>query len=511
MNRKNISVQSIETTLMNKRYKKTALAAAMSIVLTTAVFNPAVAIPDKPVIQDNDTNVVAPIVSFASLIEAVKPAVVNVSVTGKDSHRVILPKRNFELPPGSPFEDLFRHFFEEIPEGKPQPGPNRHARSVGSGFIIEASGYVVTNYHVIDGAEEITVTLNDGTRYTAKLTGTDPKTDLALIKVASEKPLPFVSFGDSNNARTGDWVLAIGNPFGLGGTATTGIISARGRDIQSGPFDDYIQIDAPINQGNSGGPLFDTSGRVIGVNTAIYSPNGGNVGIGFAIPSSIAESVISQLRDKGRVDRGWLGVTIQPLSAEFAESLDLDTEKGVLVASVVTDSPAAKAGVRPGDVIVSFNGKEVNQMKDLPWLVAELKAGQKAEMEVWRQGKLRTLNPIIRSAPSEQTEPVRLGASNQHPNGQLGLTLANLTPELRQRYGISNGADGVLIVEVQPNSPAHQKGLQPGDVISMVGQTKVDNPQDVVREIKAASTQRESILLLVEHGDEKRFIALNLA
>ena len=383
---------------------------------------------------------------------------------------------------------------------------------MGSGFIIDSSGYIVTNSHVVEDAEEITVKMDDGAQYQAKLIGNDSTTDLALLKIKVDRPLPSVSFGDSKDSRTGDWVLAIGNPFGLGGTATVGIISARGRDIQSGPFDDYIQIDAPINRGNSGGPLFDVQGQVIGVNTAIYSPNGGNVGIGFAIPSSLTESVIDQLREHGRVERGWLGVTIQPVTPDIAESLNLKEASGALVADVVPNSPADKAGVRPGDVITSFDGKTVTRMKALPWLVANAKAKQKVELDVWRQGAHRTLKAKIGLMPVEGKRTAALVDKDESSASKLGLTLAELTPELRNRYRLSEDADGVIIVGVQRNSPAADKGLRPGDVISMVGQKTVDRPQDVVREVQAASkADQKAILILVKRKGQDQFIALKLA
>ncbi len=492
-------------------HRRTLLAAAISAALISATaLNGVFAIPEVGLNAPSE-NTLVQTSSFANLIQTVKPAVVNISVTGKQTDGAGLARPNFELPPGSPFEDLFKHFFDGNPQARPDLGGKRQTRAMGSGFIIDASGYLVTNHHVIDDGNTITVKLNDGSKHAAKVIGTDPKTDLALLKIDTDKPLPFVTFGDSNQARVGDWVIAIGNPFGLGGTATTGIISARGRDIQSGPFDDYIQIDAPINQGNSGGPLFDTSGRVVGVNTAIYSPNGGSVGIGFAIPSTMVESVVEQLRAEGRVERGWLGVTIQPVDDDVANSLQMSETQGALVANVASGGPAAQAGIRPGDVILSFNGNKVANMKDLPWLVADVKAGRKVNIEVWRGGKKRSLKATVQASP--QADAVRANHSDPTPKatGKLGLKLASISSDLRQRYRIPADTNGVLVLEVAANSPAEAKGLRVGDVISMVGQTQVDSPEDVVREVKKASSRSNAVLLLVQRENREQFVAVNLA
>jgi serine protease Do len=447
--------------------------------------------------------------NLANLIEAVKPAVVNISakkVAGPDSARA----PQLEFPSGSPFDEFFRRFFDESTPGWQHEGPTREAQAHGSGFIIDAAGYVLTNNHVVEGAEEITVTLNDGTQYPAEMIGQDGKTDLALLKIESEGALPYVTFGDSDVARPGDWVVAIGNPFGLGGTATTGIISARGRDIQAGPFDDFIQIDAPINRGNSGGPLFDTSGQVIGVNTAIYSPNGGNVGIGFAIPASLAQSVVDQLREDGYVKRGWLGVQIQPVTQAIAQSLGLSEDDGALVAQVTPDSPAAKAGIEPGDVITAVGGKQVVRLQDLTRSVAETKAKERVKLEVWRDGSTQTLTVVIGDMPGQR---VTKASSETAPSqGRLGLALAALTPEGRARHGLSENTEGVLVVSVRPNSPAAKQGLRPGDVIEMVGQQRVSSPAEVVREVeRAVAAEREAVLLLVGRSDDRQFITLNLA
>ena len=460
-------------------------------------------------------NKVQPIVQtgVADLVEAVSPAVVAISTSGKSAFSgVQMPE--FNLPPGSPFEEFFRRFFKEPGfggQGRGEGLPPAHKYNAqGSGFIIQPEGVVVTNHHVVKGAEKITVITQSGEEYEADLKGFDSKTDLAVLEIETDKPLPYVAFGDSNDARVGDWVLAIGNPFGLGGTATTGIISARGRDINSGPLDDFLQIDAPINRGNSGGPLFDTKGEVIGVNTAIFSPNGGSVGIGFAIPSSMAASVVDQLIAKGHVERGWLGVQIQKVTEELAESLGLSEEKGALVAAVVDGSPADKAGVKVGDVILTFDGKTVDKMRDLPHIVAETAADSTVDVDVWRNGSTRGLSVTV--GESKQSEPVELGSNQTSPKGKLGLTLAELNEQTRSQYRIDEDTQGVLVVRVSPDSPAAEKGIRSGDVIKMVGNAEVSDPGEVIAEVsKATEKDRKLVLLLVERNGNDRFVAVNIA
>ncbi len=325
---------------------------------------------------------------FADLAEKLLPAVVNIStsqtIKGGDEMIPDMPP-DMQLPPGSPFEEFF-HDFMEKQKNAPHGGKHK-ATALGSGFIIDPSGYIVTNYHVVQDADEITVILQDDTNFTATLVGKDKKTDLALLKVSPKKPLPSVTWGDSDKARVGDWIIAIGDPYGLGGTVTAGIISARARDLTSGPDDEFLQTDAPINRGNSGGPMFDMDGNVVGVNTAIFSPSGGSIGIGFAIPSSLAKNVVEQLRDHGHIRRGWLGVRIQMVTKDIADSLGLSTAKGALVSSVTPDGPAAKAGVQAGDVIIGFDGKEVPEMRRLPLMVAETEVDKAVDMTVFRKGK----------------------------------------------------------------------------------------------------------------------------
>ncbi|WP_425449985.1 DegQ family serine endoprotease [Virgifigura deserti] len=449
--------------------------------------------------------------SFADLAEEVTPAVVNISSkhTAEVAGRQMQPGLPFEFPEGSPFEEFFRQFQDRFGprDGAPRQMPDRVA--LGSGFIIDPEGYVVTNNHVIADASEIKVTLTGGEEYPAELVGTDPKTDLALLKIEADEPLPSVEFGDSDAIRVGDWVLAVGNPFGLGGSVTTGIVSAHGRYINAGPYDDFLQIDAAINQGNSGGPTFNTEGEVIGINTAIASPNGGSVGIGFAIPSKLAEPIIAQLREDGSVDRGWLGVQIQPVTPEIAAALGLDEPVGALVASVQPDSPAARAELRQGDVILDFAGTEVEKMRELPLLVATTPAGKKAELTIWRDGVKQTVEVEI-----GKLQPEQVAAAQPEPTGEssgqseaLGATLATLTPELKRQFGIPSEVEGVVVVDVEAGGPAAEKGLRPGDVIEKVSQNAVSTPAEVE---EAAQAAEHAVLLLINRQGNSQFVALDL-
>ncbi len=450
---------------------------------------------------------------FSALVAKVKPAVVNVAVSGSLRKPRVSPGEVVpDFPEGAPLGEFFRHFFER--QGIPQQdgdGPHE-THGQGSGFIIDPSGYVVTSHHVVANAKEITIILDDGTRYPAQVKGQDSKTDLALLKLEPKQSLPYVQFGDSDVARAGDWVLAVGNPFGLGGTVTAGIISARGRDIQSGPFDDFLQIDAPINRGNSGGPLFDVHGQVIGVNSAIYSPTGGNVGIGFAIPASLAKPVVDQLKASGSIERGWLGVQIQPVTAKVAESLGIEPKKGALVASVLPDSPAARTGVRPGDVILGLGGERLDDFKDLPWLVAGREIGKETALVVYRQGAKQTLQVRIGRMPGEDMQASVTRGDTGHASQQLGIHLGELTTQARKRYQLPDDAEGVLVMDVDKGSPAARAGIQPGNLISMVGQEPVATPEELVQMVrKASSARRPSVLLLVESGGERRFVPVKLA
>ncbi|MBT6348263.1 MAG: Do family serine endopeptidase, partial [Proteobacteria bacterium] len=378
------------------------------------------------------------------------------------------------------------------------------SRSLGSGFIVDADGLVVTNHHVIRGADEIEVTLDSGEVLPAIVRGVDRRTDLALLEVETEAPLPYVSFGDSDHARVGDWVIAIGNPFGLGGTTTSGIVSARGRDINNGPYVDYIQIDASINRGNSGGPLFNDMGQVIGINTAIFSPNGGSVGIGFAIPASVAQGVVEQLREDGHVARAWLGVEIQPVTPEIAESLSLDDAHGALISRITPDSPAAQSDLRTGDVIIGLNGRQVKNTRQLPRMVAKTPAEEKVTVSVLRNGETLEIDAILKPIPESQ-QAMKPSAPN--PNtGRLGLRLSLLDDKARDvlRYD----GDGVLIQEVMPASPAARQGLRAGDIILKVGSVPVSTPQDVVGQVKKLKPAKKPVLLLIQREGNQRYVAL---
>src|SRR5579875_308190 len=452
--------------------------------------------------------------SFASLVKEVAPAVVNVSTTEKveGGPMMDLPFQN--LPENSPFRQFFKHFFN----GQMGPGQGRSmvAHSLGSGFIIDPAGYVVTNNHVIGKATEISVTLNDGKTYKAKLIGRDERTDLALLKINADHPLPAVSWGDSDKEQVGDWVIAVGNPFGLGGTVTAGIVSARGRDLHEGPYDDFIQTDAAINRGNSGGPMFNMDGKVIGINSAIYSPNGGSVGIGFAIPSSLAQPVIAQLREHGSVERGWLGVQIQQVTPEVAESLGLKAPNGAIIASVPPNSPGQAAGLRQGDVILSFNGKAIKDLRDLTRAVADTKPGADAPVTIWRDGWEQTIHAKVGKAPetnvaenNEQENQSVAPSAGETKVPDLGLTLGVLTSDARHELGLKANVKGALVTDVEDGTPASDQGLQPGDVIVRVGQERVASPKEAAAKVAQArkANQKAVLLLLNRHGEE-RFVAL---
>ena len=450
--------------------------------------------------------------SFADLAERLLPAVVNISTTQKVAGRAEdVPQ--FDFPPGSPFREFFDQF-----QRRRRDSPQRRGTSLGSGFIIDETGYIVTNNHVIEGADQITVVLQNERKLEAKLIGRDPKTDLALLKVKADKPLPHVPFGKSDKARVGDWVLAIGNPLGLGGSVTAGIISARGRDIRSGPYDDYIQTDAPINRGNSGGPLFNIKGEVIGINTAILSPSGGSIGIGFSVPAQLAVGVIDQLRKYGSTRRGWLGVQIQAVTIEIAESLSLKKARGALVAGVVKKSPAESAGFKTGDVILKFDGRHVSESRKLPRMVAETDVGKKVPVIVWRNGSHQTLS--VQLGELEKVDQASLSTSSKAaPKGkkggqkfkELGLTLAPLTQELAKRFELEKQAGGVVVTAVDGDSNASEKGLRPGDVIVEINQEKIKTTADISAQVeKAQKAGRRSVLLLVNQSGDLRFLALRL-
>jgi len=452
--------------------------------------------------------------SFAPLVKKVLPAVVNISVTQNATPDAMVegPDQG-PLPgfPNSPFDEFLRRFFDQQNQNGqhhlfPQiPGGQAHRIALGSGFIIDPSGYVVTNNHVVGNAGKVEVTLQDNSKYTAKMIGRDPKTDIAVLKIKADKPLPYVSFGDSNAAQVGDWVMAVGNPFGLGGTVTTGIISARGRDIHSGPFDDFLQIDAPINRGNSGGPTFNLEGQVIGINTAIYSPNGGSVGIGFAVPSNVAKQVVAQLEEHGKVSRGWLGVQIQEVTPAIAASLGLQSEHGALVAVVTPNSPAAKADLKQGDVILSFNGTEVSRLRDLPRLVAEAAPDANAKMKVWRNGQTIALQATLGELPNKEEVASATGGQEEGQSNAasaLGVHFAPLTSQLRRELHIGKEVQGVVITRVDPGSAADDVGLNEGDIVVAIDQQPVKTPQEAAAKLEeiAGSPKKSALLLLNRHG-----------
>lgn len=453
--------------------------------------------------------------SFADMVEKLIPAVVNISSTQKIQTPDDYPELP-QFPPGSPFEDFFEEFMDRHGRGMPM----MPQASLGSGFIIDAeNGYIVTNNHVVKNADEVRVTFHDDTTVPAEVIGRDEKTDLAVLKVKTEKKLAAIEFGNSDKLRVGDWIVAIGNPFGLGGTVTAGIVSARQRDINSGPYDDYIQTDASINRGNSGGPMFNMNGKVIGINTAIFSPSGGSVGIGFAIPSSLAAPVIKQIIEYGHTRRGWLGVKIQSVTDEIAESLGLDKARGAMVAAVTKGGPAELAGLQAGDIILAFNGKKINEMRTLPRIVAEASIGAEADVTYWRDGKEAKAKVVVGELEKAEQEGLlatggprssTTGAEIEAPG--VGLSLSALTPELRETYGIPPEVEGVFVTGVKSLSEAEEKGLMEGDVIVEINQQPVTEPQAAADMIdKAEKAGRSSILLLISREGDVRFVALKLA
>jgi serine protease Do len=442
--------------------------------------------------------------SFADLVEQLSPAVVAVAT---EKTVPMAGRSPFQAPPGSPLEEFFRRYF-----GQPDLGPGapmQRRMAAGSGFLIDPRGYIVTNNHVIDGADTVNVTLTDEREFEATLVGIDRKTDLALLKIDADRPLPFVNWGDSDTVRVGDWSLAIGNPFGLGGTVTAGILSARARNINAGLYDDFLQTDAPINPGNSGGPLFNLDGEVIGVNSAIASPSGGNVGIGFAIPAALAEPIIAQILDHGRAIRGWLGVQIQPLTGDLAEGLGLDETDGALVSRVTGGSPAARADLRPGDVITHLNGRPVEGPRDLARMVAETPVGETIPMTVLRDGDEATLSVTIEALDEPQVASRR--PDDTPARTQLGLSVAPITPDLARQYGVSPAATGVMIVGLDPDGPAAHADLRIGDVIVEADQLPVREPADIGTAIKQAEQAgRKALLLLIDRQGDVLFRATPL-
>src|SRR5260221_3309519 len=462
--------------------------------------------------------------NIADVAEKVINAVVNVSTSQSvDNRNSATPAPS--LPPGSPFEEFLDEFFKnrrgqqgDNNNNQNRPNTPRRVNSLGSGFIIDPSGIVVTNNHVIADADEVTIILNDGTRLKAEILVRDTKVDLALLRVKPEKPLTSVQFGDSEKLRLGEWVIAIGNPFSLGGTVTAGIVSARNRDINSGPYDSYIQTDAAINRGNSGGPLFNLDGEVIGVNTLIISPSGGSIGIGFAVPSKTVAGVVDSLRQFGELRRGWLGVRIQQVTDEIAESLNIKPARGALIAGVEDKGPAKPAGIEPGDVVVKFDGKDIKEPKDLSRVVADTAVGKEVDVVIIRKGaeetrkvtlgRLEDGDKAVQAAAKTQAEPAEKPVTQK----ALGLDLATLSKDLRTRYKIKDSVHGVIITNVEGTSDAPDKRLSAGEVIVEVAQEAVSNAADVKKRVDQLKKDgKKSVLLLVSNADgELRFVALSV-
>ncbi len=489
----------------NQRFGRPALAAAL---LAATAMSGAAAWQIAPAFAQTTAEHTAPIdvghpaaqalPGFADLVQKVSPAVVTISSTMREQS----DDQSSPFPSGSPQAQDFGRFF-----GMPQRGGGTHiVHALGSGFIIDSQGRIVTNNHVVKGATDIQVTLADGRKMPAKVIGVDSKSDLAVLQVKSDTPLPHLALGDSDAARVGDWVVAVGNPFGLGGTVTAGILSARGRHIGEGPYDDFLQIDAPINRGNSGGPLFAQDGTVIGVNTAIYSPSGGSVGIGFAIPASVVKQVVGQLEANGKVERGWLGVAAQNVSPTMAKALDLPAATGALVAEVQKDSPASSAGIQPGDVITRIGTQAVKDPRALAQMVAALHAGSNQDMTVRRDGQDKTLTVAVAAQP-DQDGTVQAAAAEQGP--KLGLALAPLDDDARQEMNLPPNQKGVVIADVAQDSPAQASGLRAGDVLEMVGGHPVTTPQQAVAALRAGTQKSGAVALRVLRDGHQAFVALS--
>jgi serine protease Do len=444
---------------------------------------------------------------FAQLAGRLTGVVVNISTRAAPA----AAKPAQEVPQnsaGGTLDEVFRDFFDKGAPGAPGP----QIASLGSGFVIDPSGLIVTNNHVIANAEQITVTLSDDTALQAQVIGRDAVTDLALLKVEPKNPLPAANWGDSNKARVGDWVLAIGNPFGLGGTVTAGIISATARDIHSSPYDDYLQTDASINRGNSGGPMFDLAGQVIGINTVIYSPSGGSIGIGFAIPSALAQPIVDQLKATGKVERGWIGARIQPVTDDIAESVGLDKSRGAMIAAIDPGSPAVQANLQPGDIILSYDGKPIERSRQLPRLVADTPPDKQIKVTIWRDGKEHEVE--LKAVALDPNRPPPAPPAPEKPKPVVsvdvfGLKLAKLSPELRKQFSLPDAAKGVVIIEVPPNSAGAAQGLHPGDLVIAVGHAAVTSP-DAVSQLAAEAKKpgQKKVLVRIEREGSTRFVAL---
>lgn len=445
--------------------------------------------------------------SVADLVERVSPSVVTVFTT-EQPKRVSMQGPQFDFPEGSPFEEFFKQF--GFPNGVPGPGRGEPGHALGSGFILDSDGYIITNNHVVENASEVKVRLGDEREFGATVVGADAQSDIALLKIDASGALPHVTLGDSDKIRVGDAVIAVGNPFGLGGTVTSGIVSAIGRDIHAGPYVDFIQTDAAINRGNSGGPLFDMSGAVIGVNSAIYSPNGGSVGVGFAIPSNIVSNVVGQLKDSGSVSRGWLGVTIQNVTPDIAAALGLESTEGALVADVASDGPSRDV-LRSGDVILSYDEKPIHDSRDLPRLVGATRSGTSVVVDIMRHGQreIETLKigelPTERHAANDNASGEQGGATSE----RMGATVAPLLPDTRQSLGLDDSVKGTVVTSLKSGGAASTAGLKVGDVIVQVGSEPVSSPEDLDAALKA--THEKSALLLINRHGHQLFVGVHLS
>ncbi len=445
---------------------------------------------------------------FAPLVAKVEPAVVQISATETPNSNQLAQNEEQPNLPNDALGSLLRRFFEQYGGAERQS----EVHALGSGFLFDPDGYIVTNNHVVNGARDIAVTLTNGESYTAKVVGRDQKTDIAVLKIDAGKRLPYLAFGDSDRERVGDWVISVGNPYGLGGTVTAGIISAHGRDINQGPYDDYLQIDAPINPGNSGGPLFDQSGYVIGIDTAIFTPTGASVGIGFAIPSNVAKSVVRDLRERGTVARGWLGVQMQPITEPLAKAMNLKHVQGVLVDGVQNGSPAQRAGLKSGDIITAYAATETKVPRDLAIAVAGTQSGQTVQLKVWRDRKEETVPvTIAREKPERVASLAPPQVAPKAVPWSMGMTLLPLTSDVRSELGLGTGGTGVVVSRVDPGSQAEDSGIHTGDIIERVAGDPIATPAQVFRDIASAQQQgREAVPLEIRRGGSKYYVGFKL-
>ena len=442
--------------------------------------------------------------SFAPVAKDLLPAVVNISTQKTVEGGPQMPFK--QLPEGHPLREFFERF------GGGQRQAPRQMRSLGSGFVIDDAGYIITNQHVVKKADQVTVVLRDKTRLDAKIVGTDKATDLALLKVSTQKDLAEVDWGNSENARIGDWALAIGNPFGLGGSVTAGIISARGREIKAGPYSRFIQTDTAINRGNSGGPLFNANGKVIGVNTAILSPSGGNVGVGFSLPAKVAKPIVAELRQDGEVTRGWLGVMVQPITPQLAQGLEIPHRNGALIGNVVDGGPAARAGLKQGDVVTKVEGQKVEDAGELAWQVSQYDPGEQVDLTIWRNGEKMTQTVTLGERSDDKMAAAEPSVDGDAAAQLMGVKLADIGPRTRERFDLPRNADEVVVTKVAPGSPAARQGIQPGDVIAQIGRREVDTPRQVNELLrKAAQSGSDGVVVLLRRGGNSQFVPVPLA